>query len=153
MASGRSRPKRARSSAMYSGVADAASPASTCAASPGARCSSRKFSTRMAKMTGTACNSRRSAKPPRPVPSVMREGRSARSPCARRPADSRHQGRLLVEVDAIERGVEPERAHDQILQLLVVDGHELELVHPHERGGLDDQLLELVVQRGPLLRV
>ena len=55
---------------MYSGVAEPASPASTCAASPGARCSSRKFSRRMANTTGTAWSSRRityAGLPPAPL--------------------------------------------------------------------------------------
>src|SRR5438309_11998751 len=44
---------------MYSGVAEPASPASTVAASPGARCRRKKLSTTMARTTGTAWRSRR----------------------------------------------------------------------------------------------
>ena len=46
---------------MYSGVAEPASPASTDAASPGAKRSSRKFRTKMAPTTGIACAARLSA--------------------------------------------------------------------------------------------
>src|SRR5215467_5650130 len=109
---------------MYSGVAEPASPASTEAASPGARRRSRKFKTRIAKTTGTAYSARRSAKVS-----------------------------LLVGVGAVERRVEPERAHDQVLELLVVDGDELQLVDPHERRALHDDLLEFLVERRPLLGI
>jgi ABC-type dipeptide/oligopeptide/nickel transport system permease subunit len=56
-------------------------------------------------------------------------------------------------IRAIEGRVETEGAHDQVLELLVVDGHELQLVDPDERRGLHDEFLELLIERGALLRI
>src|SRR5947208_7801472 len=57
---------------------------------------------------------------------------------------------LLVEIRPIERGIEAERTDNEVLELLVVHGDEVELVHPHDRRRLHDELLELPVERGSL---
>src|SRR5689334_8744227 len=122
---------------MYSGVAEPASPASTSAASPGARCTSAKVRTTMVRIVGTASARRRTTYR---KPLALTRARPAAAP-------------LLCEPRLVEGRVQPQRAHEPVLHLLVVNGHEVELENEHDRARLHDLLLELVVERRALLRI
>src|SRR5204863_3326181 len=123
---------------MYSGVAEPASPASTSAASPGARWSSAKSRTTMVRIVGSA-SARRRKTYRRPLP----VGRTARDSL---------ESLLLLEPGLVERRVKAERAHEPVVDLLVVERREVELEHPDEWASLHHLLLELLVQRRALLR-
>src|SRR6185437_1541386 len=125
---------------MYSGVAPPDSPASTSAASPGASWMMPKLSTAMTSSVGSAWSSRRSTN----------SGQRDR-PMSRR--DTRCAATSGLHPRAIERGVHSKGTHDRVLKLAVVHRREVELHDPHDRRGLDDDLLELVIERISLVRI
>src|SRR5216684_3426056 len=122
---------------MYSGVAGRASPARTVAESPGARCRRKKFSTTMARTTGTAWRSRR----------AMNRRRGLKGSAAGRARTLR----LLP--GPVEAAVDAERARDDVLEAVVGHVDELHVEEPDDGAVLDHDLLELLVERGALGRV
>src|SRR6266404_8147953 len=126
---------------MYSGVAEPASPASTVAASPGARCRRKKFSTTMARTTGTAWRSRRAMN--------RRRGLIGSAADPTRGA-GREAWTLRLLPNSIEAAVDAERARDDVLEAVVGHVDELHVEEPDDGAVLDHGLLELLVERGAL---
>src|SRR5579864_7580465 len=129
---------------MYCGVAEPDSPASTSAALPGARCTSRKFSVTITRIVGTACATRR----------PMKRARSLATPIEDYgPRADGRRSMLCTQRRLVEGRIRAEWAHRQVLELRVVYRHELQLEYPDERCRVDHQLLELVVKRAALGRI
>src|SRR6185437_16984324 len=129
---------------MYCGVAEPDSPASTSAALPGARCTSRKFSVTITRIVGTACATRR----------PMKRARSLATPIEDYGPRADGRGSALgTQRGPVERCVRAERAHRQVLEFRVVYRHELQLEYPDQRRRVDREFLELVVERAALGRI
>src|SRR4029077_7992276 len=125
----------------YCGVAEPDSPASTSAALPGARCTSRKFNVTISRIAGTARATRGAIKRARSLATLMKDyGRRI----------ERQDSMLGTQRDLVERRIRAEGAHGQVLELGVVHGHELQLEDPDERCRVDREFLELVIERAAL---
>src|SRR6476646_1579040 len=112
---------------MYCGVAEPDSPASTSAALPGARCTSRKFSVTITRIVGTACAIRR----------PMKRARSLATPIDDYKRRIEGRGSMLrTQRRLVERRIRSERAHREVLEFRVVNRHELQLEHPDQRRGV-----------------
>src|SRR5712692_7370808 len=126
---------------MYSGVAEPASPASTVAASPGARCNRKKLSATMAKTMGTAWRSRRATNRRRGL--MGSAAGPSRGAGGQRPA-------LRLLPGPVEAAVDAERARDDVLEALAGHVDELHVEEPDDGAVLDHDLLELLVEGGAL---